>query len=86
MERLNIEITGRTVLSEATDQCSFVLAIIKLDGDSDLAKESVEPITDNIFPGRTSASVFVFFHAFSLKRYPPTDVKQNISQLWPKKV
>ena len=28
-------------------------------------------------------SLCLFFLAFSLKRYPPADVKQNFSQLWP---
>ena len=84
VERLNIEITGRSALWETTGRCSFVLAIIKRDGDSDLAEEPIEPITDNIFfPVGKDKSVFVFFLAFSLKRYPPADVKQNFSQLWP---
>ena len=60
-----------------------MLAIIKSYGDLDLAKESVEPITDNFFSGRTGYVCVSFFLAFSLKRYPPADVKHNISLLWP---
>ena len=71
VERLNIEITGRSALWEAADQCSFVLAIIKPDGDSDLAEESVEPITDNIFPAGKDTSVFVFFCYFCSKGTRP---------------
>ena len=52
VERFNIDITVRSALWEKTGRCSFVLAIIKRDSDSDLAEESKEPRTDNIFSGR----------------------------------
>ena len=72
VERFNIEITIRSALWEKTGQCSFVLAIIKRDGDSDLAEESIEPITDNtFFPVGKNKSVFVFFWHFRSKGTRP---------------
>ena len=49
VERFNIDITVRVCTWEKTGRCSFVLAIIKRDSDSDLGEESKEPITDNTF-------------------------------------
>ena len=65
VERFNIEITVRSAPWEKHGRCSFVLAKIKRDGDSDLAEESIEPITDNtFFPVGKDKSVFVFFWQF----------------------
>ena len=61
VERFNIEITVRSALWEKTGRCSFVFAIIKRDGDSDLAEESIEPITDNTFFRLEKISLCLFF-------------------------
>ena len=47
-----------------------MLAIIKSDGDSDLGKESVEPITDNFFSVGQDTSVFVFFSGIFSQKVP----------------
>ena len=71
VERFNIEITGRSALWQITGQCFFVLAIIKRDGDSDLAEESIKPITDNIFSSRKRLVCVCFFWHFRSKDTRP---------------
>ena len=70
MERFNIEITVRSALWEKTGRCSFVLAIIKRDGDSDLAGESIEPITDNTFFRLEKISLCLFFSGIFAQKVP----------------
>ena len=66
----NIEITVRSALWEKTGRCSFVLAIIKRDGDSDLAEESQEPITDNTFFRSEKMSLCLFFSGIFAQKVP----------------
>ena len=70
VERFNIEITVRSALWEKIGRCSFVFAIIKRDGDSDLAEESIEPITDNTFFRLEKISLCLFFSGIFAQKIP----------------